>query len=644
MDKKYTSLEHAIRNIVKESIGISGKDKPEGTPRSFLKPVGVISPPKGEEHPGTKKTATILAQRGEDKVQHGLKSEENIEEQTKKKEEEEGESWDPASETTTKKKSDKDKVVGGNLPAGMKPTGEITSREPLPTEKLSSAIEKIYGGGKEARERVEKIGKAASALTFGATDIAGSYMDARELAKRGEGLKAAKEFATGVALPLAGGALLGRFGNKVLKQADQAKMLPKPETAPKVEVPKAETAPKVEVPKTETPTAEIKPPADKSKATYQPFAQQRTINARQTGARVSISAREPSSSASTKLRRHDDRLGVSPAPAAPAAPPTGPRGPTGPKAEKKPETLSDVSGVNVVPMPKGDGGTSMKLGGDQPSVVQLKPTGAAVPKIEPPTPKPSGPPQRAPIRREKGPDRRNVPWRPAPSKPQREVETPPHVTPAPKIPEPVTPPAPKRDTPPDVVPYRVTKPAAAPQTVATPGQQTAAVTKPVGQTAVSPSADVAAQPALAKQTAVNAAAAKASENLANQNKKKEQNRKKEEKQQNRKRMPFSLSIPGINPQTISGLQGNVPSKPYLHYAQDYVNFGESNDADNVRRYIENVARPGGKTRVTKQAEIKQKIIDENVKRANIVRKVIADKKDSTVILKPKLKHPELDEN
>ena len=79
MDKKI-NLEHTIRNIVRESVGVSGKDKPEGTSRSFLKPVGVISPPKGEEHPGTKKTATILAQRGEDKVQHGLKNEETIEE------------------------------------------------------------------------------------------------------------------------------------------------------------------------------------------------------------------------------------------------------------------------------------------------------------------------------------------------------------------------------------------------------------------------------------------------------------------------------------------------------------------------------------------------------------------------------------
>jgi len=298
-----------------------------------------------------------------------------------------------------------------------------------------------------------------------------------------------------------------------------------------------------------------------------------------------------------------------------------------PLPDKQPVYTPDISpffpGVPANPAPEAPKITPKRVRPDDFPSPGQDPFRAPAP-VKTPKEKPQRPPDKDPFR----------------VSPQR----PPNQNPFPDKPAEVKPKAPPTELPKKLEPPPYTNPkqpapAARPEV---PGALPAA--KPVPDLNPAPDAVPAAQPALAKQTAVNAAAAKASENLANQNKKKEENRKKEEKQQNRKRMPFSLSIPGINPQTISGLQGNVPSKPYLHYAQDYVNFGESNDADNVRRSIENVARPDGKTRVTKQTEIKQKIIDENVKRANIVRKVIADKKDSTVILKPKLKHPELDEN
>jgi hypothetical protein len=201
--------------------------------------------------------------------------------------------------------------------------------------------------------------------------------------------------------------------------------------------------------------------------------------------------------------------------------------------------------------------------------------------------------------------------------------------PKPKAP-PVEKPKPKPNPAPDAAPVTAPNPAADP------------LHKPISQPL--------AEPAPAKKTANDTIALPKKDPETNKGKKTDETGtgKREPESgktpRTRKFPRLRFSVPGINPQTISGLQGNVPSKPYLHYAQDYVNFGESNDADDVRRSIENVARPGGKTRVTKQAEIKQKIIDENVKRTNIVRKVIADKKDSTVILKPKLKHPELDEN
>jgi hypothetical protein len=64
MDKKI-GLEHTIRNVVSESIGVSGTDKYQGTPRAFLKPAPLISPKKGDEHPNGSAT---LAQRGRDKI------------------------------------------------------------------------------------------------------------------------------------------------------------------------------------------------------------------------------------------------------------------------------------------------------------------------------------------------------------------------------------------------------------------------------------------------------------------------------------------------------------------------------------------------------------------------------------------------
>lgn len=103
---------------------------------------------------------------------------------------------------------------------------------------------------------------------------------------------------------------------------------------------------------------------------------------------------------------------------------------------------------------------------------------------------------------------------------------------------------------------------------------------------------------------------------------------------------FPLSV-----QPLTGAHGGAPVNVYLHTPQE--RFGESTEADAIRRSIENVARPNSKNKLTKQAELKTKIIDENNRKAAIVRSAIEDKKESSknpnVDTKPKLKGLELDE-
>lgn len=95
---------------------------------------------------------------------------------------------------------------------------------------------------------------------------------------------------------------------------------------------------------------------------------------------------------------------------------------------------------------------------------------------------------------------------------------------------------------------------------------------------------------------------------------------------------------------LLGAYGGTNVRTFMHSPQEYM---ESTEADTIRRSIENVARPGGKNRITKQAELKAKIIDENNRKVNIVRDAIKQKKaggqNPLVDMKPKLKDLELDE-
>ena len=126
-------------------------------------------------------------------------------------------------------------------------------------------------------------------------------------------------------------------------------------------------------------------------------------------------------------------------------------------------------------------------------------------------------------------------------------------------------------------------------------------------------------------------------------KKEEKPPKKEKPKEEGKSRKFPwLPSFSVNDMTVAGMTGYVPNAPHLHRAADRATFGES--ASEERTSIENVARPRGKTRIGKQGQIRTKIIDENVKKASLIKRVIADKKNSIVDLHPKLKTPEADQN
>lgn len=105
---------------------------------------------------------------------------------------------------------------------------------------------------------------------------------------------------------------------------------------------------------------------------------------------------------------------------------------------------------------------------------------------------------------------------------------------------------------------------------------------------------------------------------------------------------FPISFPlAVNP--LLGAYGGTNVRTFMHSPQEYM---ESTEADKIRQSIENVARPGGKNRITKQAELKAKIIEDNNRKANIVRAAIKEKKagkNPLVDTKPKLNDLELDE-
>ena len=99
----------------------------------------------------------------------------------------------------------------------------------------------------------------------------------------------------------------------------------------------------------------------------------------------------------------------------------------------------------------------------------------------------------------------------------------------------------------------------------------------------------------------------------------------------------------VDPAPLVGIQDITPGNSSTHRSKFTSNALES--FDDKRTSIENVARPGGKTRIGKQAQIKAKIIDENADKVDLIKRVraeaIAKKKEQTpIILNPKLKNPD----
>lgn len=766
MDKKYTSLEHSIRNVVRESIGISGKDKPEGTPRSFLKPVGVISPPKGEEHPGTKKTATILAQRGEDKVQHGLKEEEVL-----------GERYAGGQKSlkpTEKQKQDMEsniKNLPGAIDAGMRgaassatfgaadniaAAGDYAVKNTLgrlfggkgttyekeyqqeleKTEKAKkehptgytvgewipvaaggvkagvSAAKGLYGAAKNAPETIKSFSKWYSktspidTLKAGVNALGGDIVKnpikyakeipgtAAGMAKFGAGLEIADK---SVGMPEFVGGQGWKQGSIYDPKKRKEMFSPGGGTKTIQDVGKAgaEMAAPGSV---EAGKAAAKGDWDKAGKEATKAVVGATLVNPNLGRFVydaAASAIAPQYSLTgdggvsdriynkiKKIKENKENLNegnpalkdffgnISKAVADKLAKETAAKVAAELAAKEKAKAAAEAlakakaAETNIVrpefpsagaakpkPTPKPDAPKPEKPYVDKPA--NVPPGVTPLPVKTPPPYKPSTdpfvpmPPANVPskVPQRIFPDRipepaNKPPKRVEPEKPAAPVKKPepkfpgPKEKPAPTInpyvnPEPKAPPKPDPEKLPDLKPAPYTNPKTFPAARPTP----------------EPGAFPAADPA--KKVADDAVTVPKTEPAKDKGKKTDEGgtgKREPEggKPPRKRRFPFGFGIPGINPQTVAGLAGNVPVKPYLHYAQDYVSFGEA--ADDERRSIENVARPGGKNRIAKQGEIKAKIIDENAERVATVKKVISDKKNSTVILKPKLKHPELDEN
>ena len=109
---------------------------------------------------------------------------------------------------------------------------------------------------------------------------------------------------------------------------------------------------------------------------------------------------------------------------------------------------------------------------------------------------------------------------------------------------------------------------------------------------------------------------------------------------------FGGSTPGQSGISISGFE----TPDYLHMAKTRLadksaKIVKENTADDERRAIENVPRPKSDRNksMTRNQEIKKKIIDENVKKKSIIKDAVNNSKDKkySVELNPEYKHEKL---
>ena len=660
MDKKF-NLEHTIRNIVRESVGVSGKDKPEGTPRSFLKPVGVISPPKKEEHPGTKKTATILAQRGEDKVKHGLEVEETIEENSETlkdlktptpeylKKYKEYEDWRAGKRAKplpdlSKDKGKKDYPTAPpdlsykglqqptlkTLPKKQESSsqGEISSRERSPTEVFKDKLVDLYGGGKDAVERVDRITKTVSGtapiLATGAKGADLIHSIQQYGITNQNTIDKAKEVGAEVGTALVGGAALSKLGKyaapslrtkapttvekpseydvippdkvgrpeadvrKQFRQADQEASKFKPQ-ASKFEAPvRSEPSTKVEPVKVE-PVEKPQTASERKAAASMKMDVERT---RQSN--IAAASREAeqfrrmypkTAETTTKTKEFvEPKVAVSKGEVIAAEKPK-----VSPAA-REPETFKP-SAVDKEPVAK------VATAEKTPSPLKFKLAEPEVSKGSLVTTKPEMSIGKFPAAKDKVLQGEII----QPSK-QANITI-------------------KKQPP--VIDLKATD--------VTSTSKNVAVTVPNMKISGKADSKVGVEPKTFSNIKTAVATATATKTATEKKQDKEENGKK------RTRLPFAFPAMHIDGTPLAGMSGIGRGNPYVHTTRQYIKREKVDEsADEERRSIENVARPNSdRKKATKQAEIIRKIIEE--------KKATRKKSTATVDMNPKIKTPEADQ-
>lgn len=631
MDKKI-GLEHTIRNVVRESIGGPNTDKFKGTPKAFLQPAPHIEPKVGDSHPDG---SSVTAKRGVAKIAQSetMKEEEelseaggvNLKNKTNQKKTQPNSDGDQGSITAipggalgwyAQRAADKAKAfgriftsnLGGDLIkgasdyVGKKISGDAVEKGTSPNmaaayaakkmpelEKLKSEIgkqDKITQGYRTFEPRVAGLADLATAATM----VGGS-----ELAGMGKPAAAAGEVVSGT--------------SKVGKAVSTEKIISaKPET-PVTTKQISATPGQTNLNKTISnimkrpdlgDVANVnkpKPVETPSVANVKPEKVEPLPKTGNKGKKPEAETAEPQTQGNLALKPKEIET-----PSAPV---------------EKPLKF-DKPGQDVVPVEKPTSTKPYKpktMTPDEIAKEMDKFKRQQAPVAEPPS--------------KKSIDTKEFFGKPAPAsiKPpaNANVKQPAKATPAAQ-PAVAPAPAPATKSAPAAVPSPATAPAAAPQTANAPA--VAPATAPATKLAPAPAAQTAAQPA--------------------QKKKPEEGKKEEEGKRRRK---FSFPTLTIDSTPLSGPSASVSVSPYLHYASNRRGDVDARvvheSASEERSKVENVARPTSKDRqktLNTQQQIKQKIIDENAKKVDVIRKVIADKKSSTVNLNPKLKHQELDQN
>jgi hypothetical protein len=685
MDKKI-SLEHAIRNIVRESIGGPNTDEFKGTPKAFLKPAPLIAPKKGDEHPDG---SASLAQRGRAKITSSETMKEAL--APKKGETQVDLGYDPAFEKTPEEKSRREAAkVRANKEAlktaKFDPNAPgLYSRDVPPTEKLKNVIQDTLAkspvykdiAGQKADDLssiasnipfVSAIGKAVDSAYY--SDKAqpkitgkGDYLAAKgkptvpdnktqfekDVAanKASESQKLAsdkmKDAAKDAAIQIAIGAYLKGVLPKIeltpsLRKGDVS--VPKPENPaeydfkvpdrkgqPEAEIRKQFRQADIEASKFKSRAKEFEAPVRTEPSKVEKIEAEPVVKVKKADATAAQNSmkmdieRTRQSNIAAAMRNAEQFRKMYPKSSETTVPKTTE---TKTKDFTEPTAPFSKGTVNVAPETQ-----KVSPAAREPEAFKVKTAEKQKTKpldMELPT--------------SKGELVTTVNKTASPTKKQISAKA--------REPEEII----TRDSAQwkaaekarDITPSSSKEVSVKPSTEVS----TEIKTEPVAQTTVAtrPEIETKLKPVVKTATETKTATATATTTptkLSEPPPIKPKTPKEEPPKRKRgfRGVPWLPSF-SVNDMIVTGPTGYVPNAPYLHRAADRATFGES--ASEERTSIENVARPGGKTRIGKQGQIRTKIIDENVKKASLIKRVIADKKNSIVNLHPKLKNPEADQN